>query len=199
MDGDPSRRIYQTTRLRTIPHPPRTIPHYQATRLPAHRTQRTQSEREQSAKVTIIVSGVRARARSGACDQTHISNFFDRRRPTRVARLSRMSTCRSPLPICRPSHRTRRGQRTCRSCHAAYMRAHRPKHRDLAEQMRRKANCRSYTNVLQRRGVLAAGPCQCCGAPAENHHPDYADPRRIDRLCRSCHRAHHVKRRRVLD
>jgi len=85
----------------------------------------------------------------------------------------------------------RAGQRWCRECHAAYQRAHRPRHRDLPDEQRRKANTRSYTKVLQRRGVLPKGPCELCGAAAENHHPDYSDPRRFDRVCPPHHRSLH--------
>lgn len=73
------------------------------------------------------------------------------------------------------------------------MRAHRTKHSQLSPEARAKANCRSYTNVLQRRGQLEEGPCERCGQPAENHHDDYTNPRQIKRLCRDCHLSEHLE------
>jgi hypothetical protein len=85
----------------------------------------------------------------------------------------------------------RNGQRICKSCHATYMRANRPKYAQLSESAKKKANCRSYSKVLQRRGELAKGPCRVpgCHNPAENHHPDYRNPLEIFRYCRE----HHLK------
>lgn len=87
---------------------------------------------------------------------------------------------------------------TCRHCHAAKMRAWRPKHSELSDEARRRLNCRAYTNVYQRRGLLPRGPCEVCAAagvasrtPVENHHPDYNDPRTFRRLCREHHRKLH--------
>jgi hypothetical protein len=74
------------------------------------------------------------------------------------------------------------------------MRAHRPRHSELTDEQRRKANCRSYSGTLQTRGVLIAQPCEVCGAPAEKHHPDYSDPRRVEWLCPPCHRTLHQLR-----
>lgn len=91
------------------------------------------------------------------------------------------STCRTAPP--RPR------QRTCAACHAAWMRANRPRHAQLSPEQRQRANCRAYTLTYQRRGVLPRGPCEACGAdPAGNHHPDYTDPRHYIRLCADCHR-----------
>jgi len=72
------------------------------------------------------------------------------------------------------------------------MRQHRPRHIDLPDDARRRANCRAYTLVMQSRGVLPRGPCEGCGAAsATNHHPDYSQPRYYIRLCRGCHGALH--------
>ena len=82
-------------------------------------------------------------------------------------------------------------QRYCRACHAAHMRATRPKYAELSPVARFKANCRAYTNVLQRRGMLARGTCEVCGEPAQNHHENYHDPRTVRRLCRTDHLKQH--------
>jgi hypothetical protein len=84
------------------------------------------------------------------------------------------------------------GQAWCRPCRNAYMRANRPKHSELSDENRRKANTRSYTNVLLGRGKLAQAPCENCGSPeAEKHHPDYENPRLVKWLCVECHRSLH--------
>lgn len=75
----------------------------------------------------------------------------------------------------------------CADCHAAYMREHRPKHSELPALERLKSNCRAYSNVYQRRGKLAPGPCERCGDPAEKHHDDYSQPLQVRWLCRPCH------------
>jgi hypothetical protein len=86
-------------------------------------------------------------------------------------------------------------QRYCLSCHAAYMREHRPKHRELSLEAKKKANCRSYANVYQRRGVLLKQPCVRCGCPtAEKHHPDYDKPLEVIWMCRECHLEHHKQK-----
>jgi hypothetical protein len=79
-------------------------------------------------------------------------------------------------------------QRYCKKCHAANMRRTRPKHRDLPELQRKKANARAYVNVYLRRGVIQKMPCSICGAEnAEKHHHDYDKPLEILWVCRSCH------------
>lgn len=94
------------------------------------------------------------------------------------------SRCRGP--------RDRPLQKYCRPCHAAYMREWRPKHSELNPEQRKRANCRAYSKVLLKRGKLTREPCRECGAePAQMHHPDYNDPRRVEWLCRPCHLALH--------
>jgi hypothetical protein len=79
----------------------------------------------------------------------------------------------------------------CAPCLAAYVRAHRPRYRDLSEEARKKMNCRSYTNMLIRRGALARGPCEDCGAPnADALHVGYDDPRAVRWRCSTCRMAH---------
>lgn len=75
------------------------------------------------------------------------------------------------------------------------MRNHRPKYSALPESAKRKARCRSYTNVLVRRGVIRRQPCAACGAEAQAHHPDYSDPRLVIWLCQEHHRAEHAAAR----
>jgi hypothetical protein len=84
--------------------------------------------------------------------------------------------------------RNRRGQRYCRACHAAYMREHRPAHRDLAPLAKLKANARSYANRYQQIGKLVPKPCEGCGSDrVEKHHDDYTKPLQVRWFCRGCH------------
>lgn len=71
------------------------------------------------------------------------------------------------------------------------MRANRPSYRRLTAEQRRRSNCRAYANVYQRRGKLIPQPCERCGAPAQKHHEDYAQPLQVRWLCRRCHLALH--------
>lgn len=83
-------------------------------------------------------------------------------------------------------------QRWCKSCHAANMRATRPKHRDLPDEARKKANARSYTHVYVNRGKIVKTPCVKCGnEKSEAHHEDYSKPLEVTWLCRACHLEHH--------
>lgn len=97
---------------------------------------------------------------------------------------------------CKAEH-DRQGQRYCHACHAAYMRQWRPKHSELPEAARLRANCRSYTNVLIRRGHLQRGPCAICGATerVHPHHEDYTKPREVRWLCQEHHGPEHDRAR----
>ena len=76
-----------------------------------------------------------------------------------------------------------------------YMRKNRPKHSELTDEQRKKANCRSYTNEYVRRGKIIKQPCSVCGAiNSEAHHIDYSKPLLIEWLCRKHHLEHHSKR-----
>lgn len=76
----------------------------------------------------------------------------------------------------------------CLACHAAYMRAHRPKHSDLLPAARAKANARAYANVYLNRGKIERKPCEVCGdEKAEMHHHDHGKPLEIVWLCRKHH------------
>lgn len=80
----------------------------------------------------------------------------------------------------------------CAKCHAEYMRKNRPKHSQLSEDARKKANCRAYTHVLIKRGKLKKEPCKVCGSEkSESHHEDYSKPREVIWLCREHHLIYH--------
>lgn len=85
-------------------------------------------------------------------------------------------------------------QRYCKSCHAAYMRATRPKHKDLPETARKKALCRAHTQVYIKRGKILIMPCWICGNKAEAHHEDYTKPKDVIWLCRP----HHLELHKIL-
>lgn len=99
--------------------------------------------------------------------------------------------------ICKCSAKhSRKGQRYCAPCHAAYMREWRKTHALNAEQ-RAKDAARSYANTYQKRGKLKKTPCEGCGSSkAEKHHPDYQKPLDVVWLCRPCHLALHKKQAR---
>lgn len=79
-------------------------------------------------------------------------------------------------------------QRYCNACHAQNMRMTRPKHSDLTEDQRKKANARSYLNVYIRRGVIKKLPCLFCGSTkSQAHHYDYSKPLEVTWLCREHH------------
>src|SRR5579863_7239885 len=82
-----------------------------------------------------------------------------------------------------------RPQRTCLTCHAAYMRKWRKTHK-LSPEARVRDNCRSYLNVYLKRGKIVRGSCETCGAPGvEAHHADYLKPLEVKWFCRQ----HHVE------
>ena len=85
-------------------------------------------------------------------------------------------------------------QRYCRSCHAAHMRKTRPKYRELPSDVKARAKCRSYTHSLIRRGNIKREGCRVCGETAQVHHLAYPNPRAIEWLCRTHHRAKHSEK-----
>lgn len=89
--------------------------------------------------------------------------------------------------------RDRPGQAYCRACHAAYQREHRPRHSELADEQRKKANARAYAKEYQKRGLLVPGPCEECGTTegVEKHHDDYDKPLEVRWFCRKHHMALH--------
>lgn len=40
-------------------------------------------------------------------------------------------------------------------------------------------------------GTLVRQPCEVCGETAEAHHPDYAEPLKVEWLCPKHHKARH--------
>lgn len=83
-------------------------------------------------------------------------------------------------------------QRYCKSCHAANMRATRPKHSELPDEARKRANARAYAHVYVKRGKIIKDSCVKCGDPkSEIHHPDYNKPTLVIWMCRKCHLEHH--------
>jgi hypothetical protein len=93
------------------------------------------------------------------------------------------SICEGPLE----SHRIG-VQCYCLSCHAAYMRANRPKHSELPEPARLKANARAYAHVNLKRGKIQKQPCQVCGSDhSQMHHTDYSKPTQVLWFCRDHH------------
>ena len=73
------------------------------------------------------------------------------------------------------------------------MRENRPRHSELSDEQRIKANARSYANVYQRRGKLLPEPCEVCGSEqVQKHHADYGKPLQVAWLCVKDHRAEHV-------
>lgn len=84
------------------------------------------------------------------------------------------------------------GRSVCRECRNIYARQNRPKHSQLSEEQRMKANARSHANVAQSRGGLQPKPCEVCGSPdAQKHHGDYSKPLDVRWLCRAHHSALH--------
>ncbi len=78
--------------------------------------------------------------------------------------------------------------------HAIYMRQHRKPYRELSLDERSRDACRSYTEMLVKRGVLKMGTeCEWCGnqQELERHHPDYSNPRLFETICKPCHRFYH--------
>jgi len=79
-------------------------------------------------------------------------------------------------------------QRYCKSCHALHMRNNRPKHRDLPDEARLKANVRRMTSYYVKRGLIKKTDCANCGnIRSEAHHTDYTKPLEVIWLCRPCH------------
>jgi hypothetical protein len=83
----------------------------------------------------------------------------------------------------------------CRECRNEYMRATRPRYKELSAEEKRKISIRGCSNMLVFRGRLRREPCRECGAKAEKHHPDYTNARLVVWLCRACHRRLHRQER----
>ena len=84
--------------------------------------------------------------------------------------------------------------RYCKSCHAEYMRNTRPKHKQLTDEQRKKANARSYVKEYIKRGTVIKLPCSVCGdEKSEAHHEDYDKPLEVIWYCRKHHLEYHKK------
>lgn len=79
-------------------------------------------------------------------------------------------------------------QRYCKKCHAESMRKNRPRHSELPEEQRKKANVRSYANQYLKRGLIKRQPCEYCASDfAQMHHDNYDKPLDVRWLCRYHH------------
>lgn len=87
------------------------------------------------------------------------------------------------------SERRSPDQRYCADCHSAYMRKWRPKHSELTDEQRKKANARSYANVYLNRGKIQRQPCcvEGCEGKPQMHHEDYDYPLDVIWICREHH------------
>jgi len=89
---------------------------------------------------------------------------------------------------CRPK------QRTCKECHAKWMRENRKPYRSLTDAQKKKHNARAYFRVYLGRGaVTKPDECEQCGSEdyIEAHHDDYDKPLSVRWLCKPCHLEHH--------
>lgn len=100
----------------------------------------------------------------------------------------------NPKTTCKCGKQQRKGGRYCNECHAAYMRKNRPKHSELPDEARMKANARAYLKEYVKRGHIKKMPCEICGdEKSEGHHEDYSKPLEVIWLCRKHHLEHHNK------
>jgi len=87
---------------------------------------------------------------------------------------------------------SREKQRYCKNCHNEHARKTRKKHKELTEEQKLKANCRSYLNTYLKRGKIKKEPCVICGDNnSEAHHNDYTKPLKVVWLCREHHLLFH--------
>jgi len=74
------------------------------------------------------------------------------------------------------------------------MRINRPKHSELTEEQRIKANCRAYVHTYIKRGKIKKGPCVVCGSDkVQAHHKDYSKPLEVEWYCTEHHIELHKK------
>ena len=102
--------------------------------------------------------------------------------------MKQCSKCKNPVEESRPK------QRYCKSCHKEWQGKYRPKHSELSDEQRKKANARSYVNVYIRRGSMTKNSCCICGEQkVEMHHDNYDTPLDVKWFCRKHHMEHHKK------
>lgn len=84
-------------------------------------------------------------------------------------------------------------QHYCNACHAEYMRKNRPRHSELTDEQKKKANARAYLKEYVKRGYIKKEPCIICGTmeKLEAHHPDYSKPLEVVWYCREHHLEFH--------
>lgn len=115
----------------------------------------------------------------------------------KIMTLRTKTICNCGQPI--EPHRVGK-QGNCLACHAAYMRAHRPKYSDMTPEQKRRDSARSYARVLLQRGKIEKGPCEDCGSTdVIIYLEDYNKPRDVTWLCRSHSRHRKAARRRTID
>ena len=103
--------------------------------------------------------------------------------------------------LCSRCHgpRSNAEKRYCKTCHAAWMREHRPKYSDLTDEQRQRSNARAYAHVCRDGGKLIKQSCEQCGDEnSQIHHDDYSKPLEIKWLCRKHHLELHSNRRSVV-
>lgn len=89
--------------------------------------------------------------------------------------------------------------RYCKVCHAEWMRKYRPKHTELKDEARKKANCRSHTKEYVKRGNIKKFPCIVCGSDnSEAHHEDYSKPKEVVWYCRKHHLEYHESKKLII-
>lgn len=100
-------------------------------------------------------------------------------------------------PQCKERHRLP-PKSYCDECFREYQRIWNKKNRkpysSMSEIAQKKDNCRSYTGVLVKRGILQMGTeCEWCGSQEElqRHHPDYSKPKEFQTICSPCHSFYH--------
>lgn len=77
--------------------------------------------------------------------------------------------------------------RWCSKCKNEYTRNWRKTHK-LSEEQNKKAICRSYANVYQKRGKLKKMNCEICGNEnVQKHYTNYSKPLLVKWLCKECH------------
>jgi hypothetical protein len=99
------------------------------------------------------------------------------------------SKCNNPLEVTRIGK-----QRYCRKCHAAHMRATRPKYSELSPETREKIRIRNFTRYYVKKGKIPKQPCAICKSPfTEAHHENYNKPFEVVWLCKKHHAKIHTK------
>lgn len=95
-------------------------------------------------------------------------------------------------PICSCGNKKERPtQGYCNLCRNKWSREKRPKHSNLPDEQRKKANARAYLHVYIKRGKIQKGICFCGKDGVEAHHADYNKPLEVIWYCREHHLEYH--------